>query len=90
MSFITLDHCYRVGFWFSSFFHEVISSDTALDSLWISAFMDMCFTLFSFRHCRRSILLETKFEDYGGKYRPSYAVAKIKSETKSVFTSNSA
>ena len=34
--------------------------------------------------------METKFEDYGGKYRPNYAVAKIKSETKSVFTNNSA
>ena len=26
----------------------------------------MCFTLFSFRHYRRRILVETKFEDYGG------------------------
>ena len=33
---------------------------------------------------------ETKFEDYGGKYRPIYAVGKIKSETKSVFTNKSA
>ena len=50
----------------------------------------MCLTLFSFRHYRRRILVETKFEDYGGKYRPNYAVGKIKSETKSVFTNKSA
>jgi len=50
----------------------------------------MCFTLFSFRHYRRSIVLETKFQDYGGKYRPNYAAGKIKSETKSVFTNKSA
>ena len=50
----------------------------------------MCFKLFSFRHYRRSNLVETKFEDCGGKYRPNYVVRKIKSKTKSVFTNKSA
>ena len=50
----------------------------------------MCFTLFSFRHYRRGIVVETKFEDDEGKYRPNYAVGNIKSETKSVFTNKSA